>query len=312
MKLFVYFFKLLIIALMAGFIYQHWDNIVTNMRSSVIHFFPCSIPITYSIGSFDERFDISREDFIRDIARAETAWEDQAGKELFRYVVRRGDIKINLIYDQRQETTVKLGQIDTSIKGKQSTYDTLKTEYEVLNAKLTEQKTAYNRSLAQVESFQDAYGKDVARWNKRGGAPEKEYARLEEQRRSINARIVALNALRIELNKTVDATNELAARINGVIEELHLDVEKFNTERKANGEEFSEGEYVRDETGRHIDIYEFGNELKLSRILIHEFGHALWLDHVDDADAIMYRLNTGKNDTINDADKKELTRVCRF
>ncbi|MCB9807280.1 hypothetical protein H6768_05380 [Candidatus Peribacteria bacterium] len=258
-----------------GIIYQHRDTVVTNVRSSVHHFFPCKLPLTYSLGNFDTQFGILREDFLANIARAETAWEQEVGKELFHYVETGGDITVNLIYDERQETTVKLREIDTAITGKQGTYETLKAEYEALNARILEQKTAYERSLAQIESFEKAYSRDVESWNKRGGAPEKEYARLEDQRRSINARIAALNTTRANLNTTITQANQLAARINQVIEELHLDVEKFNTTRATHGEEFSEGEYVRDETGRHIDIYEFGSELKLTRVLTHELGHAL-------------------------------------
>lgn len=35
------------------------------------------------------------------------------------------------------------------------------------------------------------------------------------------------------------------------------------------------------------------------------------MDHVGDADAIMYRLNAGKSETLTEADKTELKRVCR-
>lgn len=36
------------------------------------------------------------------------------------------------------------------------------------------------------------------------------------------------------------------------------------------------------------------------------------MEHIDDSDAIMYRLNAGKNQTITEADKAELRRVCRI
>ncbi len=58
--------------------------------------------------------------------------------------------------------------------------------------------------------------------------------------------------------------------MNALIEELHLNVAKYNTARGTNGDEFSEGEYVRDISGERINIYEFSNDSKLERVLIHE------------------------------------------
>lgn len=87
---------------------------------------PCTLPITYSIGTFDTRFDISREKFLQEIAQAEKIWEDAAGKELFRHIEKDGTLTINLIYDSRQETTEKLQKIDKVITGKQSAYEELK------------------------------------------------------------------------------------------------------------------------------------------------------------------------------------------
>lgn len=310
MKLLKRFFIFVILLLWAGFIYQHQDEIVGNIRSSVIHFFPCSIPLTYSLGGFDTRFDVTKEAFLDEIERSEKLWESAVGKELFTYVPDGGDITLNLIYDSRQATTEKLEEIDEGISDKQETYDTLYAEYLTLKERLRLQKADYHRKLWELEAIRTAYEKEVARWNKRGGAPQQDRERLEQQRDTINARVNQLNNQLASLNKTTESLNTLAVRINAVIDKLHLDIDKFNTTKATNGEEFSEGEYIRDTSGMRINIYQFSDGIKLSRVLTHEFGHALGLKHVTEAWAIMYRMNEGKSDKLAESDKAELMRAC--
>lgn len=307
-----YFLKLVVLFSLTFFAYQNSDAIIKNIRTAVHQHFPCTIPLTYSLGTFDTRFGLSREAFLGHIASAEKSWEDIAGKELFRYVEIGGDLTVNLVYDERQATTNKLQEIGGQIDGKKDTYEALKADYDRLSEKLRQQRATYNTKLGEFQTMQREYEKEVARWNKRGGAPEKEYAQLEQQRAELNTRVTALNNALAQLNKTVTDVNALGTRINALIEELNLNVAKYNTTRSAQGEEFSEGEYVFDPAGKRINIYEFGSVLRLSRVLIHELGHALQMDHVDDSEAIMYRLNAGKSETPTEADKTELMRVCKY
>jgi hypothetical protein len=307
-----YFLKLVVLFSLTFFAYQNSDAIIKNIRTAVHQHFPCTIPLTYSLGTFDTRFGLSREAFLGHIASAEKSWEDIAGKELFRYVETGGDLTVNLVYDERQATTNKLQEIGGQIDGKKDTYESLKADYDRLSEKLRQQRATYNAKLGEFQAMQREYEKEVARWNKRGGAPEKEYAQLEQQRAELNTRVTALNNALAQLNKTVTDVNALGTRINALIEELNLNVEKYNTTRSAQGEEFSEGEYVFDPAGKRINIYEFGSVLRLSRVLIHELGHALQMDHVDDSEAIMYRLNAGKSETPTEADKTELMRACKY
>ncbi len=307
-----YFFKLFVFLLLVGLAYQNRDQIVTNVRTALHQNFPCAIPLTYSLGDFDTRFGVSREDFLIRIAWAEKVWEDLVGKELFKYVESGGDMRINLVYDVRQQTTEKLQEINGSIDVKKGGYESLQVQYETLSRQLEEQKRTYNTETNQLKVLQNNYEREVSRWNKKWGAPEDEYARLERQRNEINTRIARVNASLSQLNKTITATNALGRQINELVWELKLDVETYNTTRQAQWEEFSEWEYVYDEAWKRINIYEFSTALKLSRVLIHELGHAVQMGHVDDTESIMYRLNAGKSEVPTEADRAELLRSCRM
>jgi chromosome segregation ATPase len=306
-----YFFKLFVFLVIAGLAYQNRDQIVTNVRTAIHQYFPCTMPVTYTLGTFDTQFGLSREEFLMRIAAAEKIWEDVVGKELFQYVESGGDMTVNLIYDSRQETTEKLREIDENIGDKKENYESLKAEYDKLSAQLLQEKTAYEREVTQLKNLQNAYEREVNRANRRGGAWEEEYARLEKQRLEINSRIAQLDNSLSRLNNTIAATNALGGQVNTLVQELKLDVDTYNTTGKTRWEEFSEWEYVYDAEWKRINIYEFSDATKLARVLIHELGHAVQMKHVEESDAIMYRLNAGKNETITEADKAELRRVCR-
>ncbi|HCY17892.1 TPA: hypothetical protein DHT42_01705, partial [Candidatus Nomurabacteria bacterium] len=65
-------------------------------------------------------------------------------------------------------------------------------------------------------------------------------------------------------------------------------------------------------TGREIDIYQFDNKGKLARVLTHEFGHALELEHLENSKAVMYRLNNGVNEKLTIDDILALKKRCNL
>ena len=145
---------------------------------------PCTEPLAYSLGTFDEEFDISKEYFLSVLADAEAIWEKPFGKELFIYqedVKGEDALTVNLVYDYRQQATSKLAGLGIVVENNRASYDALKAEFNRLKTEFAKAERDYD---ARVESFnarQKVYEEKVEYWNKRGGAPKKEYEELLEE-----------------------------------------------------------------------------------------------------------------------------------
>ncbi len=281
-----------------------WDRLYSN-------FFPCAKPITYSIGSFDTRFGISKETFLKAIADAEAPWEAAAGKQLFTYAP-NGKMPVNLIYDYRQEATEKMRALGLTVSDDRASYDALTARYAVMKSAFQQKEAAYNAAVADIDRRTAAYNAEVSQWNKRKGAPADVYTRLEQESASLKADVDALHATQAELEKLRDNINALVTVINQVANNINVTADEFNKIGKTQGEEFTEGLYTSDRSGQRIDIYEFSDRQKLTRVLTHELGHALSLDHVDDPKAVMYRLNQGSTNKLAPSDIAELKAQCHI
>jgi hypothetical protein len=95
---------------------------------------PCSKPIIYYIDNFDPRFGQSEDQFIDNLNTASKIWSNAYGKELFRYSkeeankmsdLSRRKLSVNLIYDQRQQTTEQLKVIGSTIDSNKDSSDIL-------------------------------------------------------------------------------------------------------------------------------------------------------------------------------------------
>jgi predicted Zn-dependent protease len=299
------------LAIIGGLIFYFEKDIKSAFNNATKLIDPCGQPINYSLGNFDKKFGLSQDDFIKIIGQAAEIWQKPLNKKLFNLTA-GGALKINLIYDARQQSTDRLKALGLSIHKDKASYETLKNKYNSLETVYLKQKSELENTINYYNQQKADYEDEVKAANRHGGVSPDRYAILEQERISLNNLAEPIRQKQDALNKTVADINALATVINKLIRELNLSASDYNAIGAATSGEFKEGEYVSDVNGERINIYQFDDKEALVRVLAHELGHALGLEHSDNPKAIMYRLNEDGNDKITADDLTALKQACKI
>jgi hypothetical protein len=277
---------------------------------------PCQKTLEYSIDRFDTQFGISEEEFKNYIAESETVWEKTIGRDVFVY---KSDapFKINLIYDERQLETVQKQKTEFGLSAVEEAFKNLDSRFEIFKNQYEQRVSSYQIVFTEFERRKAIYDAEVENFNSKGGAPKNKYDALNEERQYLNSEAeklnkeaLVINAMTSELNALLKERNTKAAEYNRIAEEYN---KKYN-----DGLEFNQAEYKTGDLSTQageINVYQFGNKKDLIFALIHEFGHALGLEHVDNPKSIMYYLassNITVSPALSEQDLAELDRVCKI
>jgi len=273
---------------------------------------PCQRPITYTIGSLDHQFGLSKDDFLLAISDAQHLWENPVRKPLFRYAAADGRLKISLNYDARQQVTLTLQNLNRSAHADMASFDTLQEKFRGLHADYQRQTALLEPRVAAFEHRKASYDTEVSYWNTRGGAPGEVFERLEREKRALTTESGEINRLQTEINARVDDINAQALALNRMAASLNQKATEFHQIGSAHAGEFEEATFRSGPDGDRINVYQFDDRAKLVRVLAHELGHALGLEHLANPKAIMYRLNTGMNGELTTDDIAALQAHCKI
>ena len=265
----------------------------------------CKVPLPYRIGVLDERFNLSFDQARLAAADAEAAWEDATERNLFTYD-ETADFAINFIFDERQAFSDAEETFKDRLDATEQISEALEDTHADLVAKYNTTEANYQAARSQYEARLAAYNERVESYNQTGGAPADVFDELEAERVALDADQAALNQTVDELNVLVDEINRVGQRGNQLIDTYNRGVETFN-DTFGDGREFTQGDY----TGDAINIYTFKDGEELRLVLVHELGHAISLDHVEDETAVLhYLLGAQTGYQLTAADLEEYSAVC--
>ena len=265
---------------------------------------PCSSPMGYKIGIFDSRFGISKAQFIQVINQSAQVWGEVANKNLF-YYSETGPLTINLIYDKRQASTVTINNLALEIENSKQYAERLRTVYEQEKITYTKEGDQLTKDAENFQLRYKAYSDKVTTYNAAGGAQKIEYeammselAQLKEEAKILEGRRASLFSLMESINKKVARYNEFVSYINSLIKQTNA----------LGATKFTEGKFT--PYTNTIDIYQYNDSIKLHRVVTHELGHVLGINHTENMYSIMYSFNSATTTTLSKEDIRAFKEVC--
>ncbi len=281
---------------------HHSDMDYESYKPSVS---PCVQPMGYKVGKFDPQFNLSREKFFQITRDAIAVWEEAAGTSLFTNDPVNGTLTLNLVYDERQATTVSLGYLALEIENTKQAAESTRLSYEKEKVSYINESEIFNKGAMEFQQRYSNYNEKVKAYNDKGGATKEEYDVMMLELDTLKKEAEAFEAKRLVLNKEMESINSKVKRYNELIEYVNGLIRKSNS---IGSRTFTEGRFV--PSINTIDIFQYSDETKLRRVLIHELGHALGIGHVENVQSIMYSFNSGTSTSLSEEDKQALRESC--
>jgi len=266
----------------------------------------CPVPISYRLGDMDTRFSITEEEALNVLADAEAVWENAVDRNLFTYD-ETASFALNFIYDERQQLASTEEEWRISLDRKEVESREILERVKVATDEYEGLQVSYEQDRNSYENRLNDYNQKVESVNLEGGASPEVYADLQKEQKDLATDLATLLNQEKELGNRIIIINEQGDKGNRLIERYNEEVLQYN-EIYGNIDIYTQGDFQRD----RINIYKFSGTNELTRVIAHEFGHALGLGHVDGESSMMYYLMTEQSgpSRLSIEDKEVFLSVC--
>lgn len=251
---------------------------------------PCSQPLRYTIGSIDSRFSISKNELNEAMNAAARTWnsgtdmtllEERTGDPV------KGDIVIQLVYDERQERTdrelrfrerirsqqIRLDRQQLQHDKKRELFDQRSEEYREFAAQTSRQLNELNSWVEEKNKNGGFVGTELEQFNRRKQDVENAQEKVRQKQKELDQLARSINSEMDELNEKFDAHNKM--------------IDQYNNEF-AGDLRFAKATFQKTTDGGVVTVNQFMNKKELVLILAHELGHAMGISHLRQPESIMY------------------------
>ncbi len=272
----------------------------------------CKAPLIYSISDIDSRFKVSKSEALKIAQQAEKIWENAINVNLFEYQADSDkDIMIDFIFGKEQERTIAETASGKTIDANWENYDAVLKKYNSLGATYEARVTEYNTQSKKNDADVVKFNQRIADWKKRpGNDAEYDSMKNEEERLRKNQTILKTELANLQNISTALKTQKT---------ELDALWAKYSAVAEAHDKVYATGEIVEQAVFDgmfRIKVYTYENADYLRRILTHEMGHALGIDHLTQKQSIMYYLQNPeqnvKNLALSQEDIGALKELCKI